>query len=452
MRNSVAFRELLALLRRHGLRSWATGITIAATFAAFLSAAGMVKPLAFYVAVAAGGYCLSFVAYSLSHPRYRFMVLALGMKVRTGGTGSELAAYPRLVGHGAHAQLAQVALGRAIDKTYEEGFRRLLADEAAWIAVVPSSPRDVSKPHELVYRMFTSGQVRTHTHVDAGEFSLPLDSYDFERELSEGTHDSDHMLAVKDLIYLPQLYRALYPRAPETDSIYPFMMPEHCVDPRLLSNRNVVVVGGGDTNFWHAALFEPVWHKFAEPRSTIPLAMDFRQSTASGGRYDSRGINVRLAGEIPGVGRGECVLDERVFPTYAMVLGCDNPFSTRTPPHRCVFVSGTRSLGTSGAVLALAAVATNVRRAPETDYWSLVTSADDAVRAGVSALLCRVTRVETAWRRVEGQLRRREERPIPTDRLDPHYTDTAIPTEVQFLDNRSSHAVWTTLVGHTASK
>jgi len=41
MRNNDAFRELLAAARRYGWRSWVTGVTISATVAAFLSAAGV---------------------------------------------------------------------------------------------------------------------------------------------------------------------------------------------------------------------------------------------------------------------------------------------------------------------------------------------------------------------------------------------------------------------------
>ena len=452
MRNGEGFREVFGLARRYWLRSWVAGITIAATVAAFLSAAAIREPLGFYLALATAASCVSFAAFALGHPRYRFKLFALGMSLRRDGGDTGPSAGLYLIGDGPHPALAPVAVGRAIDFAYEAGFRRLLADEDPWIAVIPSNPRDVSKPHELVYRMFSSGQVRTQTRFHPGDFDIPLQPFLFERELSEGTHDSDHMLAVKDIIYLPHLYRALYPGPLNADLVEPFIWPEHCVDPQLLGRRNVVVVGGGDTNFWHAALFEAVWHRFAEPPSTIPLAMDFRQPAAGGGRYDSRGINVRLAGELPGAGRDEHVLDERVFPTYAMILGCDNPFSSRTPPHRCVFLAGTRSLGTAGAVLALVAVAMNTRHEPETDYWSLVATVDHGVRAGVSALLCRVTRVETASRRVDGQLQRREDRPIPTDMPDPWYSDTAIPTEVQFLDNRTGRAVWRVLVSRAGGR
>ena len=446
MRNNEAFRELFALARRYGLRSWLSGVTIAATVAAFLSASGVPEPLWFYLTLAAAGTGVTFVVFALGHPRYRFKVLALGMKVQRHGDDTGPGGGLYLVGDGPRPALAPVALGRAIDSAYEAGFRGLLDDDAPWIAVIPSSPRDVSKPHELLYRMFAKGQVRTQIRFHPGEFGIPVEAYAFERDLPEGTHDVDHMLAVKDLLYLPHLYTALHPEALEMDVGEPFIWPEHCADPLLLARRNIVVVGGGDTNFWHAAVFEAVWRKFAEPPSTIPLAMHFRHPITGGGRYDSRGLNVSLSGELPGAGRGEHVLDERIFPTYAMILGCDNPFSTRTPPHRCVFVAGTRSLGTGAAVIALAAVAANIRQQPGADYWSLVSSVDDKVRAGVSALLCRVTRVEVAWRRVDGHLLRREQRPIPTDRLDPFYSDSAVPAEVEFLDNRAEPAVWRPLV------
>src|SRR5262249_34534792 len=78
MRNSEAFRELLALARRYGRASWLSGVTIAATVAAFLSASGVHETLWFYLTLAAAGTGVGFVVLALGHPRYRFKVLALG--------------------------------------------------------------------------------------------------------------------------------------------------------------------------------------------------------------------------------------------------------------------------------------------------------------------------------------------------------------------------------------
>jgi hypothetical protein len=99
-------------------------------------------------------------------------------------------------------------------------------------------------------------------------------------------------------------------------------------------------------------------------------------------------------------------------------------------------------------VLALAAAIDEMRRDPEANYLSLVPAEhDDAVQVGVSALLCRVTRVERAWRQVDGRREPRAEVAIPTDHPDPRYSDTYMPVEVQFLDNRGPKARWVTLVG-----
>src|SRR5262249_42347986 len=296
MRSNEAFRELFAATRRYGWRSWVTGVTIAATVAAFLSAAGVTMKLWFYIALAAAGSGVSFAVFALGHPRYRFKVLTLGIKVLRDGEESGPAGSLHLVGDGPHPALAPVALGRAIDSAYEAGFRRLLVDADPWIAVIPSSPRDVSKPHELVYRMFAKGQVRTQIRFQAGEFGIPVDTYTFERELSEGTHDAAHMLAAKAQISLPPLYGAIYPEPLDRSVAEPLIWPEHWVDPPLLATRNVVLVGGGDTNFWHGAVFEAVWRKFAEPPSTIPLAMHFRHPTASGGPRHPRARSGRPAG------------------------------------------------------------------------------------------------------------------------------------------------------------
>src|SRR5262249_56247472 len=121
-------------------------------------------------------------------------------------------------------------------------------------------------------------------------------------------------------------------------------------------------------------------------------------------------------------------------------------------PGGCVGVGGTRRLGNGGAVLALAAVAANIRHQPGTDYWSLVSSVDEKVRAGVSALLCRVTRVQVAWRRIEGHLHRREQRSIPTNRPDPFSNDSAAPAGGGVLDKLADTPGWGALVSNVSAR
>src|SRR5439155_18077822 len=170
----------------------------------------------------------------------------------------------------------------------------------------------------------------------------------------------------------------------------PFLWSEQCVDLEFLAAHDVVVVGGGDSNFWHAALFEPVLQSFAKPRSTIPLALDLCDHSGDLSFFGSRSINVAPAGkeQIPGLERARRFeLDERRFPTCAMILAVENPFARALRrAHWCAFVAGTRSVGTSAAVLALAAMVRQMRLDESVDYGSLVETDEPDVRARVSAL------------------------------------------------------------------
>jgi hypothetical protein len=257
--------------------------------------------------------------------------------------------------------------------------------------------------------------------------------------------DADHRLAIKDLVYLPHLASSLSVGGLSLETpARPSIWPEHCVDLPLVIDRNVIVVGGADTNFWHAAFFEPTYQRFAEPRSTIPLALELREAGDPLPRYGSRRLSVQLAGDIPGLsGSPPYTLDERLFPTYGMILACQNPFTLRSDPQAwCVFLAGARSLGTSGAVLALAAMVHAMRRDQQQDFGSLVDTEDPTVKARVSAVLCRTTRVEVGARRLEGGISTRSVRSIPVDRLDGDYSDTYVPAEVEVLDYSSGVPTW----------
>src|SRR5205085_2732866 len=154
-----------------------------------------------------------------------------------------------------------------------------------------------SKPNALPAGMFGRGSTRTECVVDPGVFGIPLERYSFERHMTEGVggrQDVDHMLAVKDIVYLPELAAALRPGTATLER-EPFTWPEHCVDMAFLAEHDVVVVGGGDSNFWHAALFEPVRQAFLKPLSTVPLALDLRDAGGDISFYGSRAINVNLA-------------------------------------------------------------------------------------------------------------------------------------------------------------
>jgi hypothetical protein len=270
--------------------------------------------------------------------------------------------------------------------------------------------------------------------VDLRPFGIPLAPYVFERELPEGVQDVDHTLAVKDLVFVPELAAAL--RGDDLMADAPLMWPEHCVDPGLLAERDVVVVGGPDTNFWHGALFEAASREFAEPRSSVPLAMDMREEGAFP-TYGSRSITVLLgqSEEVFPYGReGRVELDERLYPTYAMILACRNPFAAALGrSHWCVFVAGTRSLGTSGAVLTLALMLQAMRADPDLNYFVEVPTDSAKVHAPVSAALCRTIEVEQAALRRDGRLTPRQRRRLPPENLDQHYSDSYIPVEVEHL-------------------
>ena len=77
-------------------------------------------------------------------------------------------------------------------------------------------------------------------------------------------------------------------------------------------------------------------------------------------------------------------MDERLFPTFGMIMACRNPFAAALGQSRwCVFVAGTRSLGTSGAVLGLAAMLRQMHGDPGLNFSSTVRTTRDGVQAQV---------------------------------------------------------------------
>ena len=284
--------------------------------------------------------------------------------------------------------------------------------------------------------------------MDLPSLGIPVRPYVFDRELPEGVQDVDHTLAVKDLVFLPELAAAL--TGGDETAEAPVMWPEHCVDPVQLAEHDLVIVGGPDTNFWHGGLFEPVAQEFARPHSSVPLALDMREPGPFAS-YGSRSLTTVLAGSAAVFphARGDRVgLDERLYPTHAMILACRNPYAAALGRSRwCVFVAGTRSLGTSGAVLALTLMLRQMRRDPQTTFFSEVPTDSARVRAPVSAVLVRVAEGEQAALRRDGALQPRMRRRHPPEGLDPHYSDSYIPTEVDYLayDGTGATPRWVTL-------
>jgi hypothetical protein len=262
----------------------------------------------------------------------------------------------------------------------------------------------------------------------------------FERELPEGVQDPDHVMAIKDIIFVPDLLMAFRDLGAALGT--PATWPEHCVDPPLLAQRDLVIVSGPDTNFWHAAAFEAVAREFSRPPSSVPLAMSLRDDRAV---YGSRSLLVSLSApaELPSTDEGRIELDERIFPTYAMILACRNPFASACGFSRwCVFVAGVRSLGTSGGVLALTSMLRLMREDPTRNFFSLVPASRSGVDIPVTAVLCRTSEVEQAMIRRDGDTLPRVRRRLPPVGLDPLYSDTYIPTEVEYLCYSNGKSKW----------
>jgi hypothetical protein len=439
---------LIAPVRRYGIRSFVLAITIVGIIASLLSASGIVLELWEYMLITAGTFVAVLGVFLLSSPRYKFWLVSRVYR-RPKQSAEGLPYRGHVQGTRRRAPVRQVAAGRKIDRVYEGGFRALL-DARNPVAIIASSPRDVSNPNALPAGMWSRGATRTECVVDPSVFGIPVERYSFERHMTEGRQDIDHMLAIKDILYVPELAQALRPQGFDATA-EPFMWPEHHVDMPFLASHDLVVIGGGDSNFWHAALFEPVRQSFLNPPSTIPLALDLLDSGDSGVPfYGSRLINVRLAGKerIPGLEKARRYeLDERRFPTCAMIVAVENPFARALGrDHWCVFVSGMRSLGGSGAVLALAALLDAMRSDPELNYASLVETAEPDVHARVSALLVRTTMVEYAAEAVDGTVVPRGRRAVPADRPDPEYRDSYSAIGVEYLDNVEGPPEWRPLV------
>jgi hypothetical protein len=180
-----------------------------------------------------------------------------------------------------------------------------------------------------------------------------------------------------------------------------------------------------------------VARQFTAPPSVVPLALDLRDVSAGFPVYGSRAMSVRLTdlGSVFRHTREERAdLDERLYPTYGMVLACRNPFAEAVGrSHWCVFVAGTRSLGTSGAVLGLVRMLRAMREDDDLNFSSLVPSTAAGVSARVSAVLFRTSEVEQAMLRRGGELTPRQRRALEPEGIDPHYSDSYVPVGIEYL-------------------
>lgn len=435
-------------IRNKGAKALLSAVSVTAVIAGLLSAAGIRWPLLAYVGTIAALSLLFLWVLSLAAGPSQYLMLLPGIRSRPPAARSpkQLEVLPS--GHARPISTLSVALvkeNRCDDPVYGAGLMAL-TDSSCPIVIVPSNPRDVGKPHELLYPLFVGGASRSRIAMDLRPLGLRLPILKFERELPEGAQDPDHTLAIKDLAFVPDLVTALRDVGAVIGS--PTAWPEHCVDPLLIAERDVVVVGGPDTNFWHAALFEAVAHEFETPASSVPLAIGLRDVRGGDSVYGSRSllINLKDPAELPRQDGTRIELDERLFPTYGMILACRNPFAAARGLSRwCVFVAGTRSLGTSGAVMALAAILRAMSTDSSCNFTSAVRTSVDGVHAQVGAILCRTSEVEHAAIRREGLIVGRARQRLNPVGLDPLYSDTYMPTEVQYLRYVGANSAWETL-------
>lgn len=448
---SPLLEALVAPVRVYGMRAFVGALSILGIIATFLSASGIILRPWQYIAIMAGAFIGVLTTLILSSPRYKFLLFSLIYRRPLKRDPIDRPYHLHLRGAGKGAPVLQVAAGRRVDRVYEAGMRSLL-DARNPIAIIASPPRDVSRKDALPAGMWSRGGTRSEAVVDPSVFGIPLEKYSFERHMTEGGgQDTDHMLAVKDIVFLPHLAVALRAAGGEDGRpADPFIWPEHCVDIQFLAAHDLVVVGGGDSNFWHAAVFEPVLRSFTNPQSTVPLACDLRDPSGTLSFYGSQSINLNITNRhlIPGLEKARRhELDERRFPTSGMILAVENPFARALGrDHWCAFVAGPRSLGTSGAVLGLAAIIEEMRADPAVNYTTLVDTAEPDVTASVSALITRTIRCEYAADDYTGVLRPRGVNEIPVDRPDPDYRDSYMPTGVEYLDNHGEVPVWRPLV------
>lgn len=436
-------------LRRHvrvyGSRALLGGTSSSGVLAGFMDATGERFSLQVYLGFAVVMAALLLVLLGPGGRRVGRLLLApLG-----GGRTRQSPGRPRqleLAVLTPSAPVRQVQAARSDDPVYAAGLRVLL-DPGRPLVVIPSNRRDVGRDHELALPLFAGRHRRSRVDVDPGEFDIPLPPYSFERELPEGVQDTDHTLAIKDLMFVPELAAVLRADAPLDAA--PIMWPEHCVDPRQLAERDLVLVGGPDTNFWHGALYEPVARGFESPVSSVPLALGLRDPGTTVPSYGSRSLSVALSGlssVLSHTRQSRAELDERLYPTYGMVLATRNPYAAALGLSRwCVFVAGTRSLGTCGAVLALTMMLQAMRQDPQVNFFSFAPTESDDVSAPVSAVLCRVTGVERAALRRDGRLLPRTTATMPLEGQDPHYSDSYVPVEVEYLSYSHPTPRWESL-------
>ncbi|MET8581341.1 hypothetical protein ABZX39_10665 [Streptomyces collinus] len=433
-------------LRKYLQRAVVGAISGVAVLAGFLSAAEVTWPLHVYLLLTLGavGLCLPGLALLEPGPRH----VLVGRVLRRGRpSAARLDGSPPLpplppLPLVAAAPVAPVLATACDDPVYLAGLRSLLPPSRPMI-VVPSGLSDVGRPEELLWPLFEHRLSRSHLRVDLRDFGIPLAPYVVERELSGGNGSAQRLLPVRDLTFTTRLATAL---VAGSDQPVPDLTPEHCADPVQLARHDVVVVGGPDTNFWHAVLFEPLHREFAFPASSVPLAFGMRRERDGGVPVYGNTIASVLSADGDGEPRhaSTAAFGHVLQPTYGMILACRNPLAAALGLSRwCVFVAGTTSLGTAGAVLALSRLLGRLSADPDANVATVVPTAHPRVRAQVSAVLCRVTEVEQSQVRSNGRVIPRQRRRLPGEGPVPsEFDDFWLPTGCEILDRSAAEPRW----------
>ena len=208
-------------LRVNSGRAVLGGISVSGITAGFMDATDQHWDLLWYIVLAAVVAAAILAGLGAAGRRLRLLLLVPGTaRARTApGRPRQLELVPTSRG----APVRQVAAARCDDPVYGAGLRALL-EPSRPLLVIPSNRRDVGREHELLLPLFADRERRSRVEVDLSRLRIPVPPYAFDRELPEGVQDVDHTLAVKDLVFLPELAAALTGGDETADA--PIMWPE----------------------------------------------------------------------------------------------------------------------------------------------------------------------------------------------------------------------------------
>ena len=422
-------------LRVQGTRAFAIGCTGTALIVGVVSASGQHVSLPLSIL---SGFAIGVAYLALASNGSRVSLAALLAQERRVALEIASDQPPRA---------ASIRMQRALsllqcdDDAYHAGNMSILRDfEGPWIAVTPTAAHEVGQIDSYPAGMFAVGVgsgLMTQYSLK-GKFGLDVPDIDFRRMLPGGRSEEDHGVRTRDYAFLADLAGAVAKRGGNVER--PFIWPEHTVDPFMLADHNVVVVGGPDTNFWHAALLELSHQAFTLPPSPIRLGVSTR-SDQSGGvpTYGMEQVWVDVPGldrVIPEVPPGRpAVMHANRYPSYAFILAMDNRLAMAKGKRRAVvLVFGMRSLATTAAVSALATVFGS-----ELSGLPCNTTLSARVVAPSSVWIVRVTEAE-CMARSSGEPR--EVLSVPSSGAMSTYHDSLMPRALEILTGTAGAIGW----------